>query len=136
MNAEKIKELRELVATLDVPLRASVSWLRTNSGTKLAGIGEGEMSVADASDIVAAVNSLPALLDEVEAMTADAERYRWLRDEAHPDAEKSGVACVELRFSDWGKPYNKHFSGDALDAAIDAARHEPTKSPQDLKDAG
>jgi hypothetical protein len=95
MNAEKIKELRE-IANRDSAVSLTVR----------------------AAD-------LRALLDEVEALRADAARYRWLRDEAHPDAEKSGVACVELRFSDWGKPYNKHFSGDALDAAIDAARHEP-----------
>ena len=51
----------------------------------------------------------------------DAERYRWLRDEAHPDREDTGVACKETHMTDWGKWYEKFLSGEELDAAIDAA---------------
>lgn len=121
MSAEKIKELRGLVAMLDVPLRVSPGWLRSNSGNKIAGVGEGEMSIPDASDIAIAVNSLPALLDEVEALRADAERYRWLRDRKRlVDGAEDGGLYVGIESADlWG------LAGEDADAAIDAARHEP-----------
>lgn len=58
----------------------------------------------------------------------DAKRYRWLRDKAHPDRDDTGLACVEADVSEWGRHYNKHLSGEKLDAAIDnAMAKEPTK---------
>ena len=50
-----------------------------------------------------------------------AKRYDWLRNEAHPDREDTGLSVSERDFNDWGKSFNRYFSGDALDAAIDSA---------------
>lgn len=62
------------------------------------------------------------LASQVEALQADAERYRYLRNEAHPDREDSGIAVQEQDWNDWGKPYNRFYSGKELDEKVDAAR--------------
>lgn len=52
----------------------------------------------------------------------DAERYRWLRDSAHPDNDAGfGIAATSHEMSGWGHWYIKHHSGEPLDAAIDDA---------------
>lgn len=63
------------------------------------------------------------LAAEVEALRADAERYRWLRNEAWGGNNKRGPHLVEFkpgyvpaRFTDLAE--------DAADAAIDSARKE------------
>lgn len=68
--------------------------------------------------IVAAVNALPALCAEVEALRKDAERYRWLR--SGPDRPCAQPCAYAFRPTD--KEYPTPIGGDALDAAIDAAR--------------
>jgi hypothetical protein len=104
MNAEKIKELRGLIA----------QWRATNCRT-------------EAQDRVYRVCAdqleplLAALLDELEALTADAERYRWLRDNCKREWESDmendkGAPSLDIDFN---------APGHDLDAAIDAARHEP-----------
>jgi hypothetical protein len=96
MNAEKIKELRGLVAD---------------------GIGNGDVHLR------MPITDTTALLDEVEALTADAERWRYIRHRmTFMEVEQAVGRCAYPEHSD-------------IDAAIDAARHEPAKSPQDLKDA-
>lgn len=55
-----------------------------------------------------------ALQCEVEALRADAERYRWLRDGKN-DWWNNGI--VQLHYDDFS-----HASEEELDAAIDAAR--------------
>lgn len=57
---------------------------------------------------------MTALLDEVEALSADAERYRWLRD--------SNICLLPYHDNGLGPEYPY---GQDLDTAIDAARHEP-----------
>ena len=64
-------------------------------------------------------NSVSAQADSVQE---DAARYRWLRDRAHPDSEDSGIAVSESDFNDWGNKFTRYYSGEELDAAIDAAR--------------
>ncbi len=74
---------------------------------------------ADADFLVAAVNALPSLLDEEEQMRADAARYRWLRDVAdYMMPPTPGVIRLDIN------DHIEHLSGDALDAAIDAAMKE------------
>lgn len=70
------------------------------------------------SEAEEAINALRA---EVAALRADGERYRWLRNEAHPDRDDTGLSVSEQDFNDWGNQFTRYFSGDALDAAIDAA---------------
>lgn len=60
--------------------------------------------------------------DQADSVQEDAARYRWLRDQAHPDSEDSGIAVSESDFNDWGKKFTRYYSGEELDAAIDAAR--------------
>lgn len=55
----------------------------------------------------------------------DAERYRWLRNEAHPDREDTGLCVTEHDFNDWGKSFHSHYSGARLDSKIDAVLPTP-----------
>lgn len=57
----------------------------------------------------------------VKELALDAARYRWLRNEAHPDREDTGIAVSERDFNDWGNAFTRHYSGEKLDDAIDAA---------------
>ena len=59
---------------------------------------------------------------QADSVQEDAARYRWLRDQAHPDSEDSGIAVSESDFNDWGNKFTRYYSGEELDAAIDAAR--------------
>ncbi|WP_418122302.1 hypothetical protein [Variovorax sp. 160MFSha2.1] len=68
-----------------------------------------------------AESQLADLRAEVERLRLNDARYRWLRDEADPDREDTGLAVSESDFNDWGNPFTRYFSGDALDAAIDKA---------------
>jgi len=83
--------------------------------TDHAKLWEGRGDIGYAGDLIAIRGVIAAALD-------DAERYRWLRNEAHPDSDDSGVAVMCQDFNDWSKSYYKHFSGEALDTAIDTAR--------------
>lgn len=58
----------------------------------------------------------------IESALLDQARYRFLRDVAHPDDDESGIAVMCMDWNDRGKPYHKHFCGQALDDAIDTAR--------------
>ena len=64
------------------------------------------------------------LSDKAEQAKADAERYRWLRDQADPD---SGEPYVTIHTcNSWGRWFNTVEAGPALDEAIDAAiRSQP-----------
>lgn len=64
---------------------------------------------------------------------ADAARYRWLRDEAHPDREDTGLCVAETDFNSWGKPYNRYYSGQELDKAVDVAM---SAAPQAVQAGG
>ena len=61
-----------------------------------------------------------------DSVLEDAARYRWLRDQAHPDSEDSGIAVSESDFNDWGNKFTRYYSGEELDAAIDAAMNKGT----------
>lgn len=61
----------------------------------------------------APVEEVASLQSEVEALRADAERYRWLRDRP--------FSILSLK-SKWGSDLNFIASTPNLDAAIDAAR--------------
>lgn len=74
------------------------------------------MSKEDAQSIKELRADRDRLAAEVEALRADAERYRWLRE--HGDAgctEKDGYGGQTLRMGEW------------LDAAIDAAKAKEEK---------
>ena len=67
---------------------------------------------------------------QVDALRADAERYRWLRGEqddivvgSHPGAMDYGMSTIIGTYDEW-------LAGDELDAAIDAARKEVTSEPR------
>ena len=59
---------------------------------------------------------------QADSVQEDAARYRWLRDQAHPDSEDSGIAVSESDFNDWGNKFTRYYSGEELDVAIDAAQ--------------
>lgn len=63
----------------------------------------------------------------------DAERYRYLRDFAHPD-DDIGLFVSTSERNDWGNRYTKHWTGEALDAAIDTALRSNTKQKGDTND--
>ena len=64
--------------------------------------------------IVAAVNALPALCAEVEALRKDAERYRWLR-------EQPGSTWRRIGFNTWNDdPSVFPWRDDEIDAAKEA----------------
>jgi len=93
----------------------------------------------DAALIVAAVNALPALIARVrelererdealaerDALRADAERYRWLRDGDGPQSSR----WSRWRIEHWASPGPTwaDIRGADLDAAIDAARAKVVK---------
>lgn len=86
--------------------RPNVSWFRV--------LPSGSLNVA--IGIVVKPAELEALRTEADSLRKDAERYRWLRDDAmtgtkhDPAVLKDGPAdCCEFMF------------GDELDEAIDAA---------------
>ena len=54
--------------------------------------------------------------DELAKVREDAERYRWLRDRV---ASYDGLSLTVAKASGWGL---EPWSGDNLDAAIDAAK--------------
>jgi hypothetical protein len=91
MDANRLKELQGFLAT------------ETHLGRKVT-----PMSVAEVA----------ALLDEVEALTADAERYRYLRSLEF--APKKGPFIAYQ--TPWGCSMR---NGSHADRATDAARHEP-----------
>jgi len=66
----------------------------------------------------------PTTSPQADSVQEDAARYRWLRDQAHPDSEDSGIAVSESDFNDWGNKFTRYYSGEELDAAIDAARKQ------------
>ena len=57
---------------------------------------------------------------DVTLVCRDAERYRYLRDHAHPDSDE-GLFVASNEQNDWGNRYTKHYTGNELDIAIDAA---------------
>ena len=63
--------------------------------------------------IVAAVNALPSLIEEVERLRKDAERYRWLRDKSVPP--HNFYLSVPIEFD------GVRYTPPEVDAAIDAA---------------
>lgn len=67
---------------------------------------------------VMAAHDRRALLRHIDALEKDAARYRWLR------SEKSGINDVTKRvtISNQGAACVTLLAGEALDAAIDAAR--------------
>lgn len=77
--------------------------------TKRIRLSEREAVAAIQTLVMEAADALTAQAREIEALRADAERYRWLRDE-------DDDPCVSLPqlFTETGKP-------EDVDAAIDAA---------------
>ena len=61
------------------------------------------------------------LLERVQAVEKDAERYRYLRNHAHPDSI-SGLFVASNELSICGNWYTRFYSGQILDDEIDAAR--------------
>lgn len=65
---------------------------------------------------------------EVEALRQDAERYRWIRNEADPDMDEPYITrhvCGE-----WGKWRNTWETGSTADECIDAARATPNETKE------
>ena len=64
---------------------------------------------------LAVIEIVSSLEEEIERLRADAERYRWLRNDA-PDTDPTApiVCIVDEGFADM-------LNGTELDAAIDAA---------------
>lgn len=123
MNAEKIRLQPSQVAELRAYIHAS-----TVAGDKAM-----PFTLVEVSALLTERESLleenQKLKDEVEALRADAERYRWLLDNCGFGIRKNQVTELSVMLLSLPNNIND------LSAAIDAARHEPTKSPQDLKDA-
>ncbi|URI08793.1 hypothetical protein MW290_24765 [Aquincola tertiaricarbonis] len=120
--AELQAEVARLQAAMAVPddvpdhdwgsLDGAVAWhLIDRHAEGWADIGR-QMDLWLAARSAAAVAELQA---QVEALRADAERYRWLRRWKGQEHEPPFTVCHEVDGTLWG--------GD-LDAAIDAARKE------------
>lgn len=65
---------------------------------------------------------------EVEALRPDAERYRWIRNEADPDMDEPYITrhvCGK-----WGKWRNTWETGSTADECIDAARATPNETKE------
>lgn len=129
-NAGLLADLAACVGALDdgmdFPWRASSSWLRSASGSKISEVsGAGDMTLAEAKLVAAAVNFLrqhhAAIADLARANVegvADGERYRYLRKHHVREWESDmphdkGAPSLDLDFS---------AEGHDLDAAIDRAR--------------
>ena len=93
-----IEELRSVVAT-----GAELPWLRTVTGITSDGHWIAAVYAPDRDLMVAAVNALPALLDEIE-------RLRGLVREAHSvmtvNPETFAVGCV-AHLCEWKEPTSK-----------------------------
>lgn len=66
--------------------------------------------------IVAAVNALPELLDELDRLRKDAERYRWLRDRMFMS---DAIQMVDRNFEHG--PIEESTYSASIDVRIDAA---------------
>ena len=66
---------------------------------------------------------------ERDALRADAERYRWLRDRsaANPRDFYSSESCWYVSRT-FGDGYGENYTGNRIDAAIDAAMAVQTKN--------
>lgn len=82
--------------------------------------GHIDLSVMPAASPALAPHASQAKAGQDEQDRKDAERYRWLRDVAHPDLGE-GLNVSSQQWPSWGKPYEKHHTGAGLDAAIDTA---------------
>jgi hypothetical protein len=70
---------------------------------------------------VRAVNEIRRLRAELKALRADAERYRWLRNDAK-NTDVTQPIVVRGYDGPAGNYFNEPLWDDELDAAIDAAR--------------
>lgn len=128
-NMSKWEELKRLAeAATPGPWKSQLSSVKKGGRNIASHIHAGE-SLPIGEDVkrgqanaayIAAANpaAILDLIAERDALAADAARYRWLRNEAHPDY---GPAVAEHRQNDWGKWYYTFPSDAELDAAIDAA---------------
>jgi hypothetical protein len=77
-------------------------------------------------EIMFARDDLPAVRAYIEALAADAARYRWLRDGSLGQWEHP-IAVSQER-TEFGMRYVGPLIGEELDAAIDAASKKPGAS--------
>jgi len=99
----------------------------------------GQMYRDQFKDRLRAEKERDSLSQRLAAAERDAARYRWLRDQAHPDSESTGLSCMEQRYNDWGKSYHHHFVGTELDATIDAAlssQEQKCETPVECPECG
>ncbi len=112
-------QMREYAAVAVAERDAEIARLRRENKALQDGI------VRDFVD-VGIKNAITELRTEIETLKADAERYRWLRDNMVTDVEPDGLINMyrELRFR-WKSPSWEHGVRQhpvPLDTAIDNAR--------------
>jgi hypothetical protein len=90
----------------------------TTTATQLAAMLDHGHPLAEEAQQAAA--ELRRLTAEVEALRKDAERYRWLRDEAWGGNNKRGPHLVEFKPGHTPSFFTE-LAEQAADAAIDAA---------------
>lgn len=123
MNAEKIKELRGLVAAATAgPWSTDDYTIHDPTGKSWTA---GSKSLKDAALIVAAVNSLPALLDEVEALRAALKPLAGL--DLRPGQFES-LADTQVVYA---RDNTTITVGDVRRARELTARHEPKDAEHD-----
>lgn len=129
---DSIKRLREALAAGPTP----GPWVATGNGVHRGArcvlttdMQPKEQRDTDAAYIAACspevLAHLLAALDEREALREDAERYRWLRNEAWAGYNQ-GRGLPHVFTVDGAGNRRTMLAEAALDAATDAARKEPT----------
>ena len=128
------KDIDKIPITVEVP-KADV-WVRNDYRDIVQRLGEVHMIRACEHQFdddwipLYSIDVIAALQAEIERLRADAERYRWLRDDAMGTDTTVPIVCIVDRR---GRPvtddenYPHLLDGDELDAAIDAAMKEERK---------
>lgn len=107
-----------------VALRNAINRWHSDAQVDMVLSKDHPLSIARYKDEMALYNAAPSIVQlavelgaECEALRADAERYRWLRDESDWEISEAGASM-----QDW--------EPDEMDAAIDAAMAKDSPNAQ------
>lgn len=101
-EVERLKEERDTLRASFDELAAAVGW--TQAQCEQTGDSP--------------IDAAKSLRAQVSALQADAERYRWLREQD----DQSDVFCMYGKVGPWGECGHCEIYGELLDTSVDAAR--------------